>query len=276
MNSEDFNQHQCCCCFDASRFTGEPDTAPCPQIMDVKAVIAVLDAMYEKGQENNAEEFLEEKLGEAQIMGDWRAEMTMLSELLGQYRRSSSRDKGIETVRAVIELIRAHNMGYTVSAATVMLNAATTLKCFGLSAESLPIFSHVARVYSAHLDPTDYRFAGLYNNMALSHGDIGDTESAQRYFTLALNTLKVLPNTGNDIAVTYCNMAELYGKNDSEDPRVEKYLDMAWEVLNDPTLPRDGYHAFTVSKCAPTFRYYGFFIYAKELEERVKRVYGES
>jgi len=67
-----------------------------------------------------------------------------------------------------------------------------------------------------------------------------------------------------------------YGKNDSEDPRVEKYLDMAWEVLNDPTLPRDGYHAFTVSKCAPTFRYYGFFIYAKELEERVKRVYGES
>ena len=47
----------------------------------------------------------------------------------------------------------------------------------------------------------------------------------------------------------------------------------AWENLNAEGLPRDGYHAFTVSKCIPSFDYFGFFLYAAQLRERVKEIY---
>ena len=38
-------------------------------------------------------------------------------------------------------------------------------------------------------------------------------------------------------------------------------------------LPRDGYHAFTISKCAPAFDHLGYFLYAKELKERAAKIY---
>lgn len=261
------------CCFDSAAFTGVPDTAPCPTVLNVPELIGTLDGLYAAGRETEAGARLEGWLHDARIGGDWRSELTVLSELLGQYRRSGEQEKGLAAVDAALELIRAHGMGSTVSGATVMLNAATTLKCFSRAAQSLPIFAHVCRVFAAKLDPGDYRFAGLYNNMALSCADTGDIDGAERYFELAMQVISACEHPENDMAVTLCNMAEMYGRRDSEDRRVEQCLESAWGKLNAPTLPRDGYHAFTVSKCAPCFDYFGFFIYAKELRERAENIY---
>lgn len=265
-----------CCIFDASQYTGTPDAEPCERSIDVPGIIKQLDGLYAQGRENEAQGFLEGKLSEARDIGDWRGELSMLSELLGQYRRSMSEEKGIRTVNEALELIRAHRMAETVSGATVMLNAATTLKCFGRAKESIPIFCHVSRVYSDRLDPADYRFPGLYNNMALSYADVGDIPSAERFFKLALKLIAALPNSLNDMAVTYCNMAEMYAKADLEDERIYDCMEKAWECLDDPKLPHDGYHAFTISKCAPSFDYFGYFLYAKELKERSGRIYAGS
>ena len=73
--------------------------------------------------------------------------------------------------------------------------------------------------------------------------------------------------------MTLCNLAELYDRQDAEDPRIPQCMEQAWEYLNSPTLPRDGYHAFTVSKCLPTFDYFGYFLYTQELRERVREIY---
>lgn len=262
-----------CCIFDTSQYTGIPDAEPCPQSIDVPGIIKSLDALYSQGRESEAQSFLEEKLSEARSIGDWRGELSMLSELLGQYRRSMSEEKGLRTANEALELIRLHRMGQTVSGATVMLNAATTMKCFGKAAESIPVFCHVSRVYSDRLDPSDYRFPGLYNNMALSYADVGDIPSAERFFKLALKLISALPDSGNDMAVSYCNMAEMYARLDLEDERINDCMEKAWACLNEPGLPRDGYHAFTISKCAPSFDYFGFFLYARELKERAEKIY---
>ena len=155
------------CIFDTREYTGLPDAEPCPRSIDVPGIIKELDGLYARGLEHEAQGFLEDKLLSARSMGDWRGELSMLSELLGQYRRSMDEEKGLAAIGDALALIRAHRMGSTLSGATVMLNAATTLKCFGRAAESIPIFCHVSRVYSDKLDPSDYRFPGLYNNMAL-------------------------------------------------------------------------------------------------------------
>ena len=164
-------------------------------------------------------------------------------------------------------------MGGTVSGATVMLNAATTMKCFGRAAESLPIFRHISRVYADNLAPEDYRFAGLYNNMALSYADVGDYAGAERHFKLAMQAIARCPHPENELAVTLCNLAELYDKQDPEDPRCAECMERAWEYLNAEGLPRDGYHAFMASKCIASFDYFGFFLYAEELRARVKEIY---
>ena len=100
-----------------------------------------------------------------------------------------------------------------------------------------------------------------------------DYEQAETYFRLALGVLRHSDAPGNDMAVTYCNLAEMYDKQNPEDPRIGECVEEAWQLLNDPQLPRDGYHAFTVSKCAPSFDYLGYFLYAKELKERAAKIY---
>ena len=262
------------CCFDAREYTGVPDTRPCPRALDVPEVIKELDALYENGRDSQAERFLEAQREKASLAGDWRGELSMLSELMGQYCRSKNKEKGLKSVEDGLRLIREHNLGQTLSGATVMLNAATTMKCFGQTEVSIPVFSHVCRVYAQNLDPMDYRFAGLYNNMALSCADAGRYEEAERYYQLAMKIMSKLPAGENEIAVTLCNLAELYDRQDHEDMRIGQCMERAWEVLNTPGLPRDGYHAFNIAKCAPSFDYFGYFLWAKELKERAEKIYG--
>ena len=262
-----------CCCFDASLYTGVPDPSHIPNALNVPEILSGLDARNSSGREAEGEAYLEQWLQTAREKGDWRAELAFLSELLGQYRRTGNREKGISTVNASMELVRAHHLGQTVSGATVLLNAATTMDRFGLSEGAIPVFRHVSRIYAEHLDPTDYRFAGLYNNMAASFGTVGDLRSAEQYYYLAISVLEKCPGTENDIAVTLCNLAELYGSADPEDVRIERCLEQAWTALDTPGLAHDGYHAFTISKCAPVFDYFGFFLYAKTLRQRMEEIY---
>ena len=242
-------------------------------MLSVPLLIQKVDELCGEGREQEVRDLLEKSLADARSHSDWRSELTVLSELLGQYRRTGEKDKGLRTVSEALELTRVHHMGRTVSGATVLLNAATTLKAFGHAKESIPIFTHVARVYADNLDPSDYRFAGLYNNMALSYDDVGDTASAERFFKEALRVIEKTEQPENDSAVTWCNLAEMYGRRDLEDERIGDCLEKAWECLNAPGLKRDGYHAFTLSKCAPTFDYFGYFLYANELRKRSEEIY---
>lgn len=261
------------CCFDAMEYMGTPDVTPTGKRVPVPEIIARLDGLYNRGLEHNAREYLDTWRNCAHAMGDWRGELSLVSELIGLHRRTKDKKAASAAIEDGLSIIKEHGMGSTVSGATVMLNAATTMKALGRAEESLPLFSHVCRVYSANLDPADYRFGGLYNNMALSYDDAGDAASAEKYFQLAIAVISKCQHPENDLAVTYCNMAHMYDRADPEDPRINECMENAWECLNAPSLPRDGYHAFTVSKCAPSFGYFGFFIYARELEERAKEIY---
>lgn len=271
MNINDYTDSRCC--FDTSDCRKTPDGTVSKNCIDVPEAVKHLDALLENGREGEAEAYLESRRSEAAEYGDWRGELSMLSELLGQYRRSGKKDKGLDAAASALKIIREHGMEGTVSGATVMLNAATTLKCFGKAEESLPLFKSACRVYSEKLDPADYRFGGLYNNMALSYADTGDYKRAEQYFILAMRVISRCENPENELAVTLCNMAEMYDSLDSGDERIALCMEKAWEYLNSPGLKRDAYHAFTISKCISSFDYFGYFIYAGQLRERAKKIY---
>ena len=261
------------CPFDTSAYTGVPDAEPTGDTIPVRELIGQLDALYNGGREEEAFALLTGAREKAAALGDWRGELSMLSELMGYHRRDRREALALAAVRDGMELVRLHHLGSTVSGATVLLNAATTLKAFGRAAESIPIFEHIARVYADNLDPADYRFGGLYNNMGLSYADVGDFARAERCFTLAMQVIARIPEPDNELAVTLCNLAELYDRQDPLDERAAQCMERAWEHLNAPGLKRNGYHAFTISKCAPSFDYFGFFLYAAELRQRAEAIY---
>ena len=97
------------CCFDTSEYTGVPDTEPCPQTLDVPAIIRGLDALYAEGREDEAQSYLENARDRARGAGDWRAELSLTSELLGQYRRSMDAAKGLAAVDDALALIKAQD-----------------------------------------------------------------------------------------------------------------------------------------------------------------------
>ena len=68
-------------------------------------------------------------------------------------------------------------------------------------------------------------------------------------------------------------MAQLYEDTDEE---IENLLEKAYEKLNDPQPPRDGYYAFVCRKCAPTFDYYGHFAIKEELNKRADEIYARA
>ncbi len=272
MSLDSLDYTEPCCCFDASGYTGTPDTAPCAQPLDIKSIISELDRLLNSGNESEAGRFLDLWCGRARDADDWRTELSLQSELMGFHRRTGDEKSAINAVNRGLELIREHHLGSTVSGATVLLNAATTLKAYGRADKSIPMFIQVCRVFSEKLDPLDYRFGGLFNNMALSYSDVGDFDSAESYFKKALAVISHCEHPENELAVTCCNLAELYERM-GRDEDIEPMLDRAWEYLNSPDLPHNGYHAFTASKCLPTFEHFGFFIYAHELKARVNSIY---
>ena len=258
-----------CCCFDASEYQKAPDHSPCDHAVPVPQIIERLDGLFRKGMEEEAGEFLRDWSTRAHGMGDWRGELSLLSELMGYYRRTAEAEAGLDACSRGMDIIKEHGLANTVSGATILLNAGTTMKAFGKAKESLPIFEHVCRVYQNNLAPDDYRFGGLYNNMALSYDDVGNYEKAEICFMQAMKTIKTCVQPEYELAVTCCNLAHMYDHQDPEDPRINEYMEQAWEYLNSENIPRDSYYRFTASKCLDAFRYFGYFLYVKELEGRI-------
>ncbi|MBR5451962.1 MAG: tetratricopeptide repeat protein [Clostridia bacterium] len=241
--------------------------------INVPDFLKTLDRLFASENLEKAEQLLESTLEKARSLGDWSAEISILSEMMGFYRRNNKADKGLKAVQDGLALIEKHSLKSSVSGATVMLNAATTLKAFGKAAEGIPVFKAAERTFNDKLDPNDYRFAGLYNNMALSYVDTDDLKSAEEYYLRALSILSTCENGECEMAVTYCNMAYMYHKADPEDERINKVMSRAEECLESQKVARDGYYAFTASKCYSAFEYFGFFVYADKLKKISEKIY---
>ena len=77
-----------------------------------------------------------------------------------------------------------------------------------------------------------------------------------------------------DLAITYVNLAHLY--YDFLDNAKEKIIDClfkAYELLNDDKNDKNGYYAYVLEKCAPSFKFFGFNNIEKELLKNSKDIY---
>ena len=238
----------------------------------MQEIIAECDRLFNEERTFELGEHLRKWRAEAQAAGDREGELGILSELMGHYRMQGDRERGLAAVRDGFTLMGRLGIAGSVSAGTILINGATALQAFGEIDESLRYYKEAFRCYGAHLDPNDWRFAGLLNNMAAAYAAKHDVKYAEAYYRKALGVLKACGNL-MDAAVTHVNLAQMYAAEDRDDPRITGELDLAMACFDDPAAVHDGYYAHTCRKCASAFGSLGRPDIETELNRRADEYY---
>lgn len=258
------------CPFDTSGFIKKSNINA--SVINVKNVLSEADALYSAKEYGKAQKMLEAYLQQSLLLDDKAAELGLLSELIGSYRKSGDEEKGIAAVNRAFELIKILGLEGTATAGTIWLNGATTLREFRRFQEAIPFFIMASRAYSNTIPPDDYRFASLYNNMASCLEAIDRNEEAIKYYNMALGIVKGNSFTPMEEAITYINLAELYDKIDPSNPVIEEYVNKCMAIFADDSIEHDEYYSYNAKSCAKGLNNIGYFRDAKELVRRANDI----
>ena len=240
----------------------------------VKRIIEKLDSFFATNDLEGAVTLLEYWQKEAKSLRDLSGELSIVNEMLGLYRRTNDKGKGLSAINRALELICYKGLENDISGATIVLNAATTCKAFGDLERAVTLYEKASSVYHEKLSPDDLRIAALYNNFATTLTDLDRFDEAEKLYNKAILLTGAKLEGLLDCAVSYVNLAHLFEKSEGlESEKIEECLEKAESLLNDKRLERNPYYAFVCEKCAPSFDYFGFFFFANELYERSKKIY---
>ena len=267
LRPEDYLEPNCIFC------KPEDETA---RPIDLRRCLTRLDEYLDRNDYAAARRHLDYWKAEALANNDLRGLLSLENERMGLFRKLGDEAAAQEALASALDLVDRAGLDDTVTAATTWLNAATVRKRFGRAAEALPLCEKARAVYERALAPEDPRLGGLYNNMALTLTDLGRYAEARALYEKALTIMEKQEHGALEAAITELNLANLAeaerGLLEAE-AEIEARLDRARALLEEPSLPRDGYYAFVCEKCAPSFGYYGRFLDAQELKERSERIY---
>ena len=238
-------------------------------------ILDKLDTYLRQNDYGGALRHLQYWLAEAESMRDGRTELALRNELMGLYRKTGKEREALSCAAAALSTVESLGIGNQVGAATTYLNCATVYKAFGKAEDSLPLFDRARQIYEAELKSGDPRLGGLYNNMGLSLVDLGRFSEAKELYRRALDEMEQAENGAPELAITYLNLASAaeaeLGLLEA-DELIASYLEIA-QILLDSHEIQDGSYAFVCEKCASVFDYYGYFAYARELQDRARRIY---
>lgn len=239
-------------------------------------VMQKLDEYFDRNDYKGAEKHLNYWLSEAELVQDKQALFFIVNELIGFHRKQRNQEQAFSFCEKAMALIQEMGIENSVGAATAYINIATAYKAFENATEALPYFEKAKSIYEENLEANDVRLAGLYNNMGLALCDLQKFEEANVLYQKAIEIAKTAEDGDLDAAITYLNMADAAeqekGTLEAEN-EINTYLETAKNLLESHKDSTDGYYAFVCEKCAPTFGYYGYFLYKNQLEERAKRIY---
>ncbi len=266
----DYKEPQCKLCDGKSFYYPDKD-APIGRI-PVSRIIEKLDACYNKNDYAEAGRLLFYWQKEAESLLDAQGELSIVNELLGHLRKVNDLEKGLEAIDRANYLILKLNAENNFSTATIYLNMATTLKAFNEPQKALALYDKAFEIYSKNGDKSKPYLAGFYNNKALTLVDLLEYDKAEECYQNALKHLKNTQNELTDGAITYVNMAHLYDKKQDKSKIVD-CLFTAFNLLTDENITQNGYYAYVLEKCAPSFRQFGYDKIANDFTKLSGEIY---
>lgn len=244
-------------------------------MISIDRVLGKLDEYLHRNDYASAEKHLSYWLSEARSEQNGGAELLILNERIGLYRKLGRRDEALLSVSEALATVEALGISHQVGAATTYLNAATAYCAFGMAEEGISLFERARAIYEAELAANDRRLGGLYNNMGLTLVELRRFDEARALYRKAISVMTACEGGDAEVAITYLNLATAAERELGllpADEQISEYLDLAEQFLERVVL-RDGNYAFACEKCATVFGYYGRFFYENELKERARRIY---
>ncbi len=241
----------------------------------VSRVIEKVDALFARNRYEEAGRLLTYWRDEAISLKDKSGELSIQNELVGYYRKQNDRENALYAVGRAMELVDELHQGEMASGATILLNCATAYKAFDLANCAMPLYRRAEKVYQNTLSQNDARFGGLYNNMALALCDLARYEEAEEAYQSALAVMAKAEQGEAECAITYINLAHLYdtwGKRE----QIVACMEQAYALLQSERLTRDGFYAFVLEKCAPSFGYFGHADRAAAMQKEAKAIYARA
>ncbi|MBO4235451.1 MAG: tetratricopeptide repeat protein [Firmicutes bacterium] len=228
---------------------------------------------------DGVERHLKYWLEEAKMIDDLRGQLMIRNEMVGHYRKVGNKEGAFESAADAIRLLDELDYGGSISVGTTYVNIATAYNAFQANEESLEMFEKAREVYESIEGTPPELLGGLYNNMALTCAALGKYDEAEALYDKAMDRMAYAPNGVLEQAITCLNRANVVEMRDGlegGEARINELIEEAQELLDTPSVPRDGYYAFVCEKCAPSFEYYGYFLVAEDLKERSKKIYERS
>ncbi|MEE3378622.1 MAG: tetratricopeptide repeat protein [Lachnospiraceae bacterium] len=273
LEPEDYVEPRCVLCGDA--YGAMPEVKSVPQ----QRIVAKMDEYMAHRDYAGAERHLLYWLEEAELGHDLRGQLMLRNELAGHYRKVQDKKNATLNAEKALELLKALDFEGTISAGTTYVNAATVMNAFGEDERSLELFGKARTVYENAPRTDKALLGGLYNNMALTYTSLGRYGEASELYEKALLVMRSVPGGKLEQAITYLNMADMYGKMKGEENAEKEIfacLDRAESLLAGNDGADDGYYAFVMEKCAPTFAHYGYFMTAETLRKKAEEIYARA
>lgn len=198
--------------------------------MDKQQVLKELDAIYRAGDIRRMGAFLEEKIREAEEEGDWGTQIMLGNEQMGYFRELGQTKEAIRVFSWLDDLFRKHEMTGTVPYASTLQNAANVYRVDGQMTMAAVYFQDALDIFYQYLEPGDYRFAGLFNNLSLVYLEQKDLERAREYSEKALSIIEKLPDTRSEQAINHVNLADLCCQMNALD-QASEHLDAAEKLF---------------------------------------------
>lgn len=269
LKPEDYVEPACPLCDDPHKVQSIPQ----------QRIIEKMDEYMSRRDYEGAEKHLLYWLEEAKMNRDLRGELMLRNELIGHYRKVQNKEKAFENIDAALQLLKDLDFEGTISSGTTYVNCATACNAFGDNVRSLKLFEQAKEVYESASAVSPSLMGGLYNNMALTCAALGKYDDALILYRKAMEVMANVESGELEQAITCLNMADtlekMYGMEQGEN-RIYELLDQAYDLLKESHGAEEGYYAFVMEKCAPTFAYFGYFMAAEELEKKAEEIYARA
>ena len=119
LEKEDWEEPECCfrphIAAAEAVHTGSADGGP-----SVREVIQGFDRLLDRDAKREAAIYLEDWLARYEEAGDWTSQITILNEMMGFYRNSGEREKGLAAVEKGLALVGDHGLSQTVTGGTTL------------------------------------------------------------------------------------------------------------------------------------------------------------